>query len=265
VGKHPWMPFYVADWLVGTAMLSPAEKGIYIDLLAFQWDNGSIPGDDVRALARVARCDLAEMEAAWPALRPKFTRSDSGGWCNARLEAERVAGDRLDQRNARGGRARAAAAARQGGKFQPNQPNHQPARQPSDQPPPANSQSQSHIQTDRRRGIPTLIQPRDLNAAAEGEALTIPRAWTNKIAARSNQRWTHERLRPFYAYAQRVAADTKPDLSARYAIFDWLDARFEEWREQQEAEAQSSAGRETVRQLREFEATFKAKQAGGAA
>jgi uncharacterized protein YdaU (DUF1376 family) len=243
VAKHPWFPLYVADWLVGTWTLTAAERGIYIDLLAFQWDRGSVPGDDMVALGQAARCSGEAIAAAWPVLREKFTRGEDGQWRNERLEAERLAGRRLVERNQRGGQARAAVAARDGGKFsatqtshQPNQPNHQPIHQPvtskGHQPTPANSQSQSQKREERPR---VLTMRRDLNAAFQCETFSAPKSWEERVLKASNGRLTRAvLLQSFYPFAQAAAEGSLPDLSGHNAIFGWLDAQLADWQRERD-------------------------------
>lgn len=64
-GKLPFMQFYVSDWLSDTAMLSPATKGIWIDMLALMHikKTGTITGTPEK-LARACRCSISEMEYA---------------------------------------------------------------------------------------------------------------------------------------------------------------------------------------------------------
>lgn len=232
MAKHPWMPFYVADWLTGTVLLSPAEKGVYIDLMAYQWDNGAVPGDDLRALARIARCDLAEIQQAWPAVSVKFTRGEDGLWRNQRVEDERSVGQRLGERNQRGGQARAAQAGRVAGKFAPaydqpeHQPNHQPNGQPSHQPPPANSQSQSQSQiqrTEQREAkplAPVVVMPQQpprymrgvggkhgdcLTGCATGMCLHEEQAM--ELAARLPGGFTEQGLEDTVKWAEAVVAE----------------------------------------------------------
>lgn len=59
------MQFYVSDWLSDTAMLSPATKGIWIDMLALMHikKTGTITGT-LEKLARACRCSVSEMEYA---------------------------------------------------------------------------------------------------------------------------------------------------------------------------------------------------------
>ncbi len=63
--KLPYMQFYVNDWLSDTAMLSPATKGIWIDILAIMHirRTGTITAN-IDKLSRACRCRISEMESA---------------------------------------------------------------------------------------------------------------------------------------------------------------------------------------------------------
>ena len=63
--KMPYMQFYVNDWLSDTAMLSPATKGIWIDILAIMHirRTGTITAN-IDKLSRACRCRISEMESA---------------------------------------------------------------------------------------------------------------------------------------------------------------------------------------------------------
>jgi len=93
-GKPPAFLFYAADWLTDTAELSKEEKGIYIDLLAYQWINGSLPTDATR-LARLVGVDEAMLQSAWMIIGDKFAQIDDfhnsnrKRYVNPRLEVER--------------------------------------------------------------------------------------------------------------------------------------------------------------------------------
>jgi uncharacterized protein YdaU (DUF1376 family) len=89
VAHPPSFPLYVQDFLTGTMALSPAERGMYLDCLCYQWEVGGVPGDDLERLARVMRCTTTEARRAWPVLASKFVKGDDGLYRNARLEAVR--------------------------------------------------------------------------------------------------------------------------------------------------------------------------------
>lgn len=90
VTKPPAFQFYAKDFLTGTMTLSLSERGAYVTLLAYQWDNGSVPGDDLELLSRAMQCQRADAELVWPKVQTKFKRVTEGIWRNLRLEKERT-------------------------------------------------------------------------------------------------------------------------------------------------------------------------------
>ncbi len=52
--KRPFMPLYMADFLLDTGHLNAAETGAYLLLIMSYWMHGQLPVDDVK-LARIAR------------------------------------------------------------------------------------------------------------------------------------------------------------------------------------------------------------------
>lgn len=52
--SSPYVPFYPSDWLAGVAALTPAEVGVYINVLALIYENdGPIPFDAKRLSRRM--------------------------------------------------------------------------------------------------------------------------------------------------------------------------------------------------------------------
>jgi hypothetical protein len=74
--KDPAFLFYSKDWITGTAGLMPEEKGVYIDLLAYQHQNGSLPLEPER-LARMVGLSLPDFNKIWVALSPHFDQSEN--------------------------------------------------------------------------------------------------------------------------------------------------------------------------------------------
>lgn len=107
--------FWARDWLTdeNVVLMSPAAKGVYVDLLCYCWLEGSIPACSEH-LARIARVDAAAFAALWSEIAPRFsehaTRSDR--LVNSRMERERVKSD--ERRKARSDKASKAAEARWG-------------------------------------------------------------------------------------------------------------------------------------------------------
>jgi len=71
MAKDPAFLFYPKDWLQGTAKLMPNEKGVYIDLLAHQHQDGDLPNDTKR-LARIVGISENEFLPIWEELKQHF-------------------------------------------------------------------------------------------------------------------------------------------------------------------------------------------------
>lgn len=113
VGDAPAFQFYPSDWLTGTLTFSCAEDGAYLRCVMHQWATGSIPGDDLVALARVMRVTTAEAKKLWTVVGAKFERGDDGLWRNARVEEERRKQADYRQAKADAGRRGGLAKAKQ--------------------------------------------------------------------------------------------------------------------------------------------------------
>jgi uncharacterized protein YdaU (DUF1376 family) len=85
----PAFLFYVRDWLGDAKVraMSHEARGVYIDLLAFCWQDGAIPIDEAQ-IRRIARLTPAKFRRIWPQLEPCFTKTGSG-FRQKRLEMER--------------------------------------------------------------------------------------------------------------------------------------------------------------------------------
>ncbi len=81
--KRPWMPLYIADFLVDTTHLNAAETGAYLLLIMRYWVDGCLPKDD-RKLARIARMTPSQWSKAKVGLKLFF---DSAGK-QKRIDAE---------------------------------------------------------------------------------------------------------------------------------------------------------------------------------
>ena len=86
--KPPSFDFFPDDFIAGTYHLPAEAVGIYVRLLCYQWNNGSIPSDEAE-LARVAGVDADAMRTHMRTVMLKFMPDECGGLQNARLERER--------------------------------------------------------------------------------------------------------------------------------------------------------------------------------
>jgi len=104
-----WFPLYTKEWAASVGHMSAAQRGIYISLLVFQWDNGSVP-DCIEQCARIAGA-MQMQEGDWLIIRDKFKRSDEDGRLrNAKLES--VRSTQVEKAEAVSNNAKRAAAAR---------------------------------------------------------------------------------------------------------------------------------------------------------
>lgn len=69
--KDPAFLMYSKDWLQGTSGLEPEEKGVYIDLLCHQHQDGFLPCD-LKRLSRKAGLSLEEFKPIWEGIKHKF-------------------------------------------------------------------------------------------------------------------------------------------------------------------------------------------------
>ncbi len=83
---RPWFPFYAGDWLsdMRVRLLTPSQRGVYIDLLAFQWREGAVP-DDPAGLALTLGADGADVVL----VLDRFFRLRRGHRRNRRMEQVR--------------------------------------------------------------------------------------------------------------------------------------------------------------------------------
>jgi uncharacterized protein YdaU (DUF1376 family) len=109
MAKDPSFPWYASDWLGSTkrAMLSPAQRGAYIDLLSHQWGDAtcSLPDDD-EALEALSGMGEGWLKGASICLRQCFPKHPTlqGRIANPRLLEIRAERDEWLAKSAKGGR-----------------------------------------------------------------------------------------------------------------------------------------------------------------
>lgn len=82
--KSPAFQFYAGDFLVGVMAFSDEEVGIYIKMLAYQWEHGFLPGDR-KLIKKIINSKRIPSEN----VMQKFEISEDGNLRNKRLESER--------------------------------------------------------------------------------------------------------------------------------------------------------------------------------
>lgn len=91
----PWFPLDARRWLVGTAGMTKAEKGVFIDLLCYQWTNGPLS----RSPSRLP----IECAEEWEYLKSKFIENEEG-LVNRRLHKIRLEKESLLDKQREGGK-----------------------------------------------------------------------------------------------------------------------------------------------------------------
>ena len=113
--QSPSFQFYARDWLASSSVrrMTLAERGAYIDLLAYAWQDGGLPDDDAE-IARLLQVSLRVWRTLAPRVRARFEVQD-GQLINARLEGVRAEQAAYRERRANSGRSGAAKRWRNSG------------------------------------------------------------------------------------------------------------------------------------------------------
>lgn len=154
----PWMPFWVADWLsdLKVRAMNVCARGVYIDLLAYQWREGSVPGDP-KLVCRLTGCKPSEAREALTFFDPVEGRP--GQVHNARLEAVRL--EQIEMSLSNHKRAKHAADTRWGKKGpKAASPGHAPGM-------PGDCYSDSDSDSDPISRPSTAVAPRERELAAD--------------------------------------------------------------------------------------------------
>ena len=84
----PYFKFYPGDWLKGVLALTLEERGAYITLLSWSWENGPLPTER-QARANILGVTTRKLDALWRRLSDHWEHT-SVGWVNERMELERA-------------------------------------------------------------------------------------------------------------------------------------------------------------------------------
>jgi uncharacterized protein YdaU (DUF1376 family) len=95
-GKPPAFQFYAADFLIGCATMTLEQRGAYITLLCYQWDQDGLPNDK-STLAMLVGGNEAVIEA----VLYKFEECSDGKLRNVRLAKVRAIQEEYSQRQTR--------------------------------------------------------------------------------------------------------------------------------------------------------------------
>lgn len=114
--RLPWVPWDIDRWRISDSReeFSLAERGLYREMLDYQWQKGSVP-EEVGKLARVTGSTVEEITPLLPAVLSKFDRVKGGRLVNRDMDAikqekQSLSGKRAEANAARkthgGGRPR---------------------------------------------------------------------------------------------------------------------------------------------------------------
>lgn len=109
--RAPAFQFYPKDFIGDSRVMqmSLQERGAYISLICFCWDDGWLPAD-VTKMARLVGATPGQMQKLWPALSDCFKPhpTDVGKLIHPRLERELEKQQEFRQRQSQKGKASAA-------------------------------------------------------------------------------------------------------------------------------------------------------------
>lgn len=89
--SSPAFQFYTKEFLSSSKVIamSMTERGVYITLLALQWEDGSLPSE-MPALANMVGLNVKQLERMWPHNLGRCFVTRNGRFLNLRLEKERT-------------------------------------------------------------------------------------------------------------------------------------------------------------------------------
>ena len=107
--KDPAFLFYPYDWMQSETVraMSYEQRGVYLELLAMAWLEGSIPADEDR-LRRMVGLSVARWAKVWPLISECWAANGEQRLVNPRQEHERATrrekAEEMRRRGAAGGK-----------------------------------------------------------------------------------------------------------------------------------------------------------------
>jgi uncharacterized protein YdaU (DUF1376 family) len=98
-GQKVYMPLMIGDWLKGTRGMKAEVRGVYLNLLLYQWDNGYIPSD----MEELCLID-PELPKVWDKIKSKFVEIAPGQLQNKKSEEVRNFWSKQKSNGKKGGR-----------------------------------------------------------------------------------------------------------------------------------------------------------------
>jgi uncharacterized protein YdaU (DUF1376 family) len=107
VSKPPAFQFYPRDWVMSTRILTPEQRGIYLDLLCFGWDmENGLPSEPAE-LAALVGMTPPKFRKVWAVISSRFYQDEAGRWRNERQEEQKAELEQLRAKRRAAGRASA--------------------------------------------------------------------------------------------------------------------------------------------------------------
>jgi uncharacterized protein YdaU (DUF1376 family) len=82
MSAKPWFKFHVAEFRAEMLLLTPAQRGAYISLLMYYWENEGLPDDD-QILAKITGMRIED----WRRNRESVRRNFTPGWGHPRMNS----------------------------------------------------------------------------------------------------------------------------------------------------------------------------------
>lgn len=174
--KSPAFSFYPDSWFGGTMLMTPAQKGIYIDLLAIQWVKGGFSREQALLVLRGVTED--DVDAV---LSDKFEETKSNWFSNPRLreEQEKQANrrEKLSANGKKGGRPKKQTESKSKSKTESRtKPTEKPSVSVSDSVLDTDSGSDSNVVKGGKRPTTQIERPSEVSEVLWREWLAVRRA-----------------------------------------------------------------------------------------
>jgi uncharacterized protein YdaU (DUF1376 family) len=226
--KSPAYQYYPDNFEQGTATFTLAEVGAYQRLLNYQWSNGSIPGDSIKALSQILRCTPSTAKSVWNVIAAKFVRAENGEWRNARMERERIKQAEFRDRASQLGKMGSAKRWHKGSDRVPHAfPITAPALGSDSSPSPSSSSSSNT--PPKNGGVappPTLVKKRKPFNHYEGERIEVPAKWHEDHVRMLGLDDAEAKLHAWYQQLDAQLVRTRQPIGN---WFKWLDACYVPW------------------------------------
>jgi uncharacterized protein YdaU (DUF1376 family) len=232
--KSPAFQFYPKDWLSDAEVraMTPAQRGIYIDLLAHLWTEQRLPLDPTKLARLLGLRQINFSHHYWPVLAPRFETLSLEGvtyLTHKRLDEERAKQLTWREKSAAGGRKSAAGRAKGGSGLV------QPPLQPTDQPKPNSPSPSPSPEDERARALTSTLPPEGINPKPKpnpnivnpGDPVELVRWQFDEFVKRATPAFKADAWMRVDAWVRKVGESTRAKGETVTAPSkDWWAARF---------------------------------------